>query len=176
MVDLVFDANGAPALKDAPTNEPVKPQEQPVWRPDTQRRRDAVVDAARSLDDLSPDGVRELLTRRWQGRRALEESDVEAFSRDARARRIDDLSDALDHRIRGSTMGRTREAHVSLPRGFARRALKALDDSEVKQIADRLRGRGWTIEQIKRHVRSIDRGQRIASALQAGLTQKPTGS
>jgi hypothetical protein len=116
------------------------------------RRRDAVVDAARTIMDLSPDGVREFVRKRWRGTRPLTDADVESFSADARRQRIEDAVDALDYRIRRGVYGRTRVVKVDFPRGLIRGSLRNMDDTEVNEVLQRLRYRGWTIDQVKRHV------------------------
>lgn len=127
------------------------------------RRRDAVVDAARTLDDLSPGGVEEFVRRRWRGVRKLKQSDINAFAADARVQRIHDVVDALDYRVRRGVLGRagSRVGRVELPRGLARKTLASLSDGEVEVVRQRLRERGWSAEQIKRHVRRVDPDGRL---------------
>src|SRR4051812_45444843 len=95
----VLDSSGAPALKSPPgkagsTTGGGAPEsggggpEKTAGPPSAaagsnQRRRDAVADAARTLSDLSAEGVREFVVRRWRGSRALTDADVEQFSKDA---------------------------------------------------------------------------------------------
>jgi hypothetical protein len=119
------------------------------------RRRDAVADAARTLGDLSPQGVREFVVRRWRGARALEDSDVEQFSKDAIAQREDDLADALDSRLNRMNGGKAtvaRVVRVTPPRAWLKRTLASLPDDQLAQVLLRLRARGWTEAQIKRDV------------------------
>lgn len=118
------------------------------------RRRDAVVDAARTIMDLSPDGIREFVRKRWSGTKVLTDADVEAFSFDARRQRIDDAVDALDYRIRRSIFSRSnsRVVKVDFPRGLIRGSLRNMDDTEVNEVLQRLRYRGWTLQQVKKHV------------------------
>jgi hypothetical protein len=152
---LTYQEDGAPVLLDDPpepdkqarAQEGRKKAEQE--RADLIRRRDAVVDAARTLEDLSPDGVRALVTRRWRGTKVLEEADVESFSADAVKQRELDVADALDSIARRGVYGRG-EKYVSVgwPRGWLRRSLRAMNDDEVAAVLGRLRDRGWTQGQI----------------------------
>jgi hypothetical protein len=118
-------------------------QEADAQRQSVTRRRDAVVDAARTLDDLSPDGVRAFVTRRWAGRRALEEADVESFAADAREQRIHDVVDSLDSRVRGNVFGRVKHVRVDMPRGWARASLRSMTSDELETVIKRLADRGW---------------------------------
>jgi uncharacterized protein (DUF1810 family) len=96
---------------------------------------------------------------RWRGDRAIAPDDVESFSKDARAQRVHDVVDALDHRIRRAVHGRAgaKQMHVSIPRGIARKSLAELDGEEMKVVFARLRDRGWTDQQIRRYgIRRVD--------------------
>jgi hypothetical protein len=133
-----------------------------------QRRRDAVVDAARELDDLSPAGVEQFVRRRWRGDRPLTQEDIDAFAADARRQRVHDITDALDFRIRKAVSGRagSRLPHVSIPRGLQRKSLAGLEREELMMVFTRLRERGWSNQQIKRHgVRRLDTGDKRAQGL-----------
>jgi uncharacterized protein YdcH (DUF465 family) len=168
-LEAAVDDNGAPLLlvagaavadpKPKPEEE-VKPQPKPdASQGSGQRRRDSVVDAARTLEDLSPAGVEQFVRRRWAGRRALAQEDIDTFSADARAQRLHDVVDALDHRIRKAVTGRagSRQPHVVIPRGLQRKSLAALDAEEVTEVFARLRDRGWNTQQIKRYgIRRLD--------------------
>jgi hypothetical protein len=124
-----------------------------------QRRRDAVVDAARELEDLSAAGVEQFVRRRWRGDRPITQEDIEAFAADARRQRVNDITDALDFRIRKAVSGRagSRLPHVVIPRGLQRKSLAGLERDELLKIFTRLRERGWNNQQIKRHgVRRLD--------------------
>jgi hypothetical protein len=136
-----------------------------------QRRRDAVVDAARTLSDLSPAGVEQFVRRRWSGRRALTQADIDAFAADARIQRVHDVVDALDYRIRKAVSGRSgsRQPHVVIPRGLQRQSLAGLERDDLVKIFARLRDRGWNDQQIKRHgVRRLDTGDRRLQGLLQG--------
>jgi len=133
-----------------------------------QRRRDAVVDAARTLDDLSPAGVETFVRKRWSGRRALTQDDIDHFAADARVQRIHDVVDAIDFRLRKAVYGRSgsRQPHVVIPRGMQRKSLSGLEREELLMVFTRLRERGWSNQQIKRHgVRRIDDGDRRLQVL-----------
>lgn len=133
-----------------------------------QRRRDAVVDAARTIEDLSPTGVESFVRQRWRGDRAITQADVDAFAADARRQRVHDLVDALDYRIRKAVRGRagSRHLHVDIPRGLARKSLAGLERDDLLTIFARLRDRGWNDQQIKRHgVRRLDTGDKRLQGL-----------
>lgn len=119
-----------------------------------ERRRDAIVDAARSLPDLSPDGVREFVQRRWKGTRVLTEADVELFAADALRQRIEDAVDALDLRLRKAVYSRggAKTVKIDFPRGMLRATLRDLDGPTVVSVLERLRQRGWSHEQVSKYV------------------------
>lgn len=170
---IALGDGGEPTLRDASAPakapEPAKPAEKPApaQGADIQRRRDAVVDAARTLDDLSPDGVKEFVTRRWQGRRVLEQADIESFAKDARTQRVNDVIDALDYRVRHGVLGRTKTAHVSFPRGMVRRTLRDLTPDEGALVVRRLRERGWSEGELKRHLKTFSAEIKSATAVGA---------
>jgi hypothetical protein len=161
---FAIDGAGAPILLDAEAetatvDPPVKPD------PATgsiARRRDAVVHAARSIDDLTPAGVEAFVRRCWRGDRAIAQEDIDSFAKDAREHRAHDVVDALDHRIRRGVNGRSRTTHVSIPRGKVGKSLASLDGDGLTSVVSRLRDRGWTNEQIWRHgVRRFDKDGRM---------------
>jgi len=136
-----------------------------------QRRRDAITDAARTLEDLSPAGVEQFVRRRWAGRRALNQDDIDAFAADARRQRVHDVVDALDFRIRKAVYGRagTRQPHVVIPRGLQRKSLSGLEREELVMIFTRLHERGWSDQQIKRHgIRRLDTSDKRLAGLLSG--------
>lgn len=146
--------------KDDKKGSASKPQPQPdPSEGSDQRRRDAVVDAARTIEDLSPAGVESFVRKRWSGRRVLTQEEIDAFAADARRQRLHDVVDALDYRIRKAVYGRagSRQSHLVIPRGLQRKSLAGLDREEVIMLFTRLRERGWSNQQIKRHgVRRLD--------------------
>lgn len=162
----IIDSHGAPALLDEPS-EPqrqarAKAGEQAATqeRQDLVRRRDAVVDAARTLEDLSPDGVREHVARRARGTRVMTDDDVSSFSVDATKQRELDVADALDGRARRGVYGRQdKHVVVSFPRGWLRRSLRSMGDDEVAAVLGRLRDRGWTQAQVDKYVIKPYRGE-----------------
>lgn len=168
---FAIDAHGAPILL-AAVDDPLPDPEPPARPPSDQsvsRRRDAVIEAARTLDDLSPVGVEKLVRRRWRGDRAVTPQDVQSFAADARAQRVHDVVDALDFRIRRQVYGRTnaKQMHVSIPRGIISKSLASLDAEEVASVVARLRDNGWSAQQIKRYgIRRVDRDGAIAKVLE----------
>jgi hypothetical protein len=144
-----------------------KPQPDPAEGSE-QRRRDAVVDAARALEDLSPAGVEKFVRQRWRGDRAITQADIDSFALDARTQRVHDVVDALDFRIRKAVYGRTgtQRPHVVIPRGLQRKSLAGLEREDLITIFARLRDRGWSNQQIKRHgVRRLDSDGSMRSLL-----------
>jgi hypothetical protein len=199
-VEIAVDENGAPLLlvaaaREVPTRsgnpahrvdsgqfgahgkkKDSKEDPQPQAQPDPaqgsdQRRRDAVVDAARTLEDLSPAGVERFVREKWAGRRAITQEDIDAFAADAKVQKIHDVVDALDHRIRKAMSGRagSRQPHIVIPRGLQRKSLAGLEREDLIKIFTRLRERGWSDQQIKRHgVRRIDTSDRRLQGLLKG--------
>lgn len=160
------DAAGAPVLRTAllagsgpdPAAERKKEQEK---RQDLIRRRDAVVDAARTLPDLSPAGVEEHVRRRWRGTKVLEQSDIDAFAADASSQRLDDVADALDSRVRRGVFGRgAKHVRVDMPRGWIRSAIRSMTSDEVAALEQRLVARGWSAEQVAKSMRTYRRENR----------------
>lgn len=134
-------------------------------RPDVVRRRDAVVDAARSIEDLGDErALRDFVRRRWAGTRALTDADVQSFIVDARAQRLQDVVDTLDDRVRSGVLKRNDSVRVTFPRGWMKRTIRGLSDDEVASVLDRLRARGWTEQQVRQNVvqRFGDERQRLA--------------
>lgn len=165
---FVIDRDGAPVLLNAATAvsapeadpDPVAEQDKKAAHGSEVRRRDAIVDAARTLEDLSPAGVEQLVRRRWRGDRPITPEDIQSFAADARAQRTNDVADALDFRIRRSVYGRSgsKQPHVQIPRGIVGKSLAALDPEEKAAVVARLRDRGWSDAQIKHFgIRRIDK-------------------
>lgn len=154
---LAFDEAGAPLLLGAPAEAPPEPKPDP-GQGSEQRRRDAVVDAARTIDDLSPAGVEQFARRRWRGDRSITPEDVSSFASSAKQQRVHDVVDALDFRIRRDVLGRsgTKQMHVSIPRGIVGKSLSSLDGEELAAVFSRLRNRGWSEQQMLRAVRRFD--------------------
>jgi hypothetical protein len=175
-VELAIDGDGAPILLLAEPPAPTAEIDRSAGS--DQRRRDAVADAARSLEDLSPAGVEQFVRRRWRGDRAISQEDIDSFAADARAQRVHDAVDALDHRIRRAVHGRdgARRVHVSIPRGIARKSLAGLDGEEIALVFRRLRDRGWTDAEIKRHgIRRLDSNDRRLQGILSGSNAQPQG-
>lgn len=173
---FAIDHDGAPVLLDAAVEAPPDPkadappveEAKQTARTSVARRRDAVVDAARTLEDLSPAGVEQLARRRWRGDRSITPSDIQSFSADAREQRVHDVADALDFRIRRSVYGRTgaKQPHVQIPRGIVGKSIAALDPEEKAAVVARLRDRGWADKQIKRFgIRRVDKDGAISGAM-----------
>jgi hypothetical protein len=166
---FALDSRGVPVLL-APAIEAPPEQQEKIEPPDRSiaRRRDAVADAARTLDDLSPAGVEQLARQRWRGDRQITPEDFQSFSADARAQRIHDVVDALDFRVRRSVYGRSsgRQIHVALPKGIIGRSLASLEREDLIQVFTRLRDRGHSADSIYRHgVRRFDKDGKMREIL-----------
>jgi len=136
-------------------------------RPDQIRRRDAVVDAAREVEDITDErSMREFMRRRWTGTRAMTDADVTSFIADVRSQRIDDVIDALDNRVRSGVLKRSKVANISFPRGWVKATMRGLTDPEILQVLNRLRSRGWSEQDVRQHVvnRFDDDRKRLARA------------
>jgi hypothetical protein len=152
---VAVDEKGAPILLAPAAAAKPKAKAQPKLDPQqgsAARRRDAVVDAARSLEDLSPAGVEAFVRRRWRGDRPVTPEDFASFSVDARAQRKHDIVDALHHRINRAVNGRagSKQPHLSIPRGLGSKALASLEPEEMTDVVSRLRDRGWDQKKITR--------------------------
>lgn len=115
------------------------------------RRLDAVREAAREFEDLSDQDLRERL--RGVTTKPLADTDVTAFRADVRAQQLDDLLDILDLGERGR-LRRRRTVRIVAPNGYVRKTMNALTEEELRQLAGRLRARGWTDKQIKASLES----------------------
>lgn len=149
---------------------PSKPQPDPA-EGSQERRRDAVVDAARSLASLEPSEIEKFMRSRWRGDRAITAADIASFAADVRTQRIHDVVDALDFRIRRAVNGRagSKQTHVSIPRGLATKSLAGLEREDLLRVFQRLRDRGWNDRQIKRFgVRRIDSSDKRLQSLLSG--------
>lgn len=105
------------------------------------RRRDAVREAAREFEDLSDQDIKERL--KGVTNRELEDNEIAVFREDVRAQILDDLVDVLDQSTRGRLRSR-RTVRVVAPKGYRRKALNGLSESERSDIEERLRARGWS--------------------------------
>jgi hypothetical protein len=152
----VLLADGAKAsvtVKESPSangNGPQKPV-QGMGRPahvdsmEWARRMDAVRDFAREFETFTVQDVEELL--RGRSNRALTPEEIASFTADVHDQQLNDLVDMLDRAERGTLRGR-RTVKVTAPKGYIRKTVNALSDDELKQVAQRLRARGWNDKQI----------------------------
>jgi hypothetical protein len=173
-----IEHDGAPVLLDAAVVAPPDPEAEPnpaveaakkAAQGSDARRRDAIVDAARTLEDLSPAGVEQLVRRRWRGDRPITPQDIQSFAADARAQRVHDVADALDFRIRRAVYGRSgaKQPHVQIPRGIVGKSLASLDPDEKVAVVARLRDRGWQDKDIKRFgIRRVDKDGAISNVME----------
>jgi hypothetical protein len=117
-----------------------------VW----ERRLDAVRDAAREDEMLTPVTAMQFLT----GRVAVPaQVNIAAFLDDVTAQRIADVADALDYSYKPK---RDRPSvKVAAPAGWIRRVMAELTPPQTLHLVKRLEGRGWSPEDVKKLV--IDR-------------------
>ncbi len=127
--------------------KPARAQRPPAADPEEwARRMDAVREAAREFESFSGQDVTDWLKGRTN--RQLSEGEIDDFLADVRAQQLADIVDILDQNERGVGRGR-RTVKVSAPKGYTRKTLNGLTDSELQSVARRLVARGWTAKQIK---------------------------
>lgn len=81
------------------------------------------------------------------------QQDIDSFARDAQIQRFNDIVDTLDARMRRLVQGQSdRVVKVEAPRGWVRRTMRGMDDTEVVRVLQRLRERGWSARHIQQHV------------------------
>jgi hypothetical protein len=116
------------------------------------RRQDMVRAAARENDDMDAGDLKEFLKGRVPD---MSQIDQEAFLRDVRAQRMDDLLDILDQQTRPKIVGMQisrRMVKTVAPKGFARRVFNGLSDDEIINLIKRLEGRGYDPEDLTKFV------------------------
>lgn len=148
---MVKDSHGFPVLMaELPTpksGEGTTPA-QDRQRPSTDeaaRRRDAVREAAREFEKLTPQDMRERL--KGATSRPLAMDEIAAFTADVRAAQLDDMVDVLDQVTRGRLRGR-RTVKLTAPRGYVKKTLNDMTDDELVELAARLRARGWDDDMV----------------------------
>lgn len=110
------------------------------------RRQDAVREAAREFETFAVQDAKEWLKGVTQ--RDLTDQEVAQFVADVHAQVIADVVDILDHNERGVLRAR-RKVRVVAPKGYVKKTVNALSDSEWIQVMSRLKTRGLTDRQIK---------------------------
>ncbi len=110
-------------------------------------RRDLVRELAREFEDLSAQDIRE----RLPSSTALNytASEISQIQQDVRRQVIDDLVDVLDQRHRGKLRAR-RTVRLTAPRGYVRKLVAGLSESEVVDVRARLSTRGWSPDDLRR--------------------------
>jgi hypothetical protein len=169
--DFIARIGTAPEIPRTSTPPGVDPE---AW----QRRVDAVRDAAREMDDMDEGDIRDFLKGRVQ---SVNDVDVQAFLRDVREQRLDDLADILDHQLRGRVqqMKRSRRmVRVIAPRGWVKRVFSGLDNIEVVKLMVRLEGKGWDANVLKEQIlpRVNDEDRRAEIEKQYGERQSVQAS
>jgi predicted house-cleaning noncanonical NTP pyrophosphatase (MazG superfamily) len=118
-----------------------------------ERRMDQVRNAAREFDPQELEDIKEWL----QGKtnRDLSEEEIQDFLNDVKRHRLSDLVDVLDQSIRRRVALRARgrrTVRVVPPRGWVRRTMQNLEDSDIVELHRRLRSRGFSDEELEAHL------------------------
>ncbi len=115
------------------------------------RYHDAVRECARSFDSPQEGDIYHFLQARA---RNPEKVDVPAFHEAVKRQRVADLVDISDHAMRreGSLTRGARMVRTQAPRGYTRRALKALNVEETAHLRHRLIAIGHKPENVDRHL------------------------
>lgn len=111
--------------------------------------RDAVRTVAREFESFSPQDVERWLKGRTS--RDIRPDELQQFIREVQDQQIDDLVDILDAaESKGSTA--RRKVRIVAPKGYTRKTVNGLSDDELRVVAQRLRARGWSSEQVLKRV------------------------
>lgn len=156
--------NKSPA-QDAPVNPvPVNAQGLPqgVTVDEWDRRRDTVRDAARSIQNFTPEDLQSFLSGRVNN---LAQIDIQAFVNDVRQQRLDDLVDVLGQRLqRGRNI-----VSVRTTRGWHNTVIAGLTDDELVSAINRLKSRGFKdkdiVNKVVNKINDSERKARIKSTL-----------
>lgn len=165
---IVKDAHGFPILLSdipgvkVPANDPPAPKVSNSTSDEVARRRDAVREAAREIEDLTVQDLKERL--KGVTNRELEPHELAEFEADVRAQVVDDLIDVLHQAQVGRLRGR-RTLKLQASRGWTRKNLHSRTDDELKSIGQRLRARGWTDDMIDHGYASRLSSARLVSVL-----------
>lgn len=154
-------AGGAPVMRSG-TPEGVDPL---IW----ERRLDTVRDAARQDEMMDAAGVTKFLTGKVAD---VTQVDINSFLNDVSAQRVSDLADAMDYQLKPKRD--KPDVKVGASAGWMRRAMAELDTPQLLHLVKRLEGRGWTPEDINKHVVSKVKDPERKKALQQ-LYGEPEG-
>jgi hypothetical protein len=111
--------------------------------------RDAVRDAARLNEGLLPEDAETFLKKRV---RDFTKVDFQSFLAQVREQRLEDLADILATQTSARIRGGKPKIKVSAPRGYVKRVFTGLSDDEVVEMALRMERKGFSQEQVRRHV------------------------
>lgn len=124
-----------------------------------ERRRDIVREAARTLDDTSPEKIASFL-KEWAADPS--QVNVDAFVADVREQQMDDLVDILDAQMRS----RSNSPLIALKTNIktTKRIFNGLDDAQAVRLVQRLVGKGWDMEDVNKNVvsRIADKSRKAA--------------
>jgi hypothetical protein len=142
-----------------------------------QRRVDAVRDAAREFDSLGAGDVKDFLKARPGIN--VNQVDVDRFLVDVQEQRLDDLADLMDVQLRGTIEGMKKSRRfvtVKAPKGWQKRVVAKLDDTQYVQLLKRLEGKGFDPQDLIDNVISkiSDEGRRAKVEQLYGESRKKT--
>jgi len=130
--------------------------DQAVW----EKRLDTVREAAREFEEMDASDVTDFLAGRVQD---LSQVNVDQFLADVRAQRLDDLVDILDDKVRSSTV------RIKAGQRWTNKVFNGLTDTEAQSVVTRLLNRGWSADQIKKHVTSKVKDESRRQALEQAI-------
>jgi hypothetical protein len=135
VVAQTLQQGALPMLSGVPTGtDPI------VWA----RRMAAVRDAARELEDWTPQTAQTFLAARVANVNAV---DINQFLADVQWQRIYDLADVLDAKVRTKLPVR-----LLAQAGWTKRIFTGLDTAQASHLVKIVEGRGWDVEDIKKEI------------------------
>lgn len=115
------------------------------------RRFDAVREAAREFEQFDVGDAEDFL--KGKTNRTLTAVELQQFVLDVQDQRLNDIVDVLDQNLKRG-LGKNRRARrfvrVQAPRGFTRKTLVGFEDQSIQKVADRLRAKGWTDDELRK--------------------------
>lgn len=105
------------------------------------RRMAAVRDAARSLQDLTAETIKDFLAARVAD---VNQVDINQFLADAQWQRIADLADVLDRKMHTGL-----PVKVVAPNKWVTQVFRNLDSAQAGHLVKTLEGRGWDAADVK---------------------------
>jgi hypothetical protein len=135
VVAQTLQAGALPTLAGVPTGtDPI------VWA----RRMAAVRDAARTLEELTPQSAQQFLAARAANVNAV---DINQFLADVQWQRVYDLADVLEARV-----GTKQPVRLLAQSAWTKRVFAGLSTDMAAHLVKIVEGRGWDAEDIKREI------------------------